>query len=298
MMREFTSALYELFVKQGLELSKSLLIMSRKPRKNSISSAAAEIYSALENGSLFSNALRLCSFIRFDEVYVSFILLAEKNGDLQSTVKYLKTKLERKAANKKKLIGASIYPLFVILISIVSCFSVGFYIGNIDFKLLVKDTAVFVFCSVAVYLFILKCICDDGLSEAFTAIDFLIKNGIELSEAVGCAVQIAGPSSRTGRFFETARTKLSYGMDLNTAFKSAELKGNSGLLEALYYADTGGSQADLFGRMAAYLESKRESRSSVCFSLIEPLFIVITGAFLLVLLMTFFMPFINDISWI
>ena len=85
---------------------------------------------------------------------------------------------------------------------------------------------------------------------------------------------------------------------MNSAFKSGELKGNNCLLEALYYADTGGSQSDLFGRMAAYLESKREARSTMCFSLIEPLFIVITGAFLLVLLMTFFMPFINDIGWI
>lgn len=297
-MTEFTKILYELFVLQGLELSDSLLIMSRKPKKNAVSRTAAEIYSALENGSLLSNALKTSSFIKFDEVYISFVLLAEKNGDLKSTITYLNKKLKRDSDNKKKLFETSVYPVFVIIVSIAACILVGLYIGNVDFKLLVKDTAVFIFCLLAAYFIIIKMSDDKGLSEAFTAVDFLIRNGIELSEAVGCAVQISGPSSRTGRLLESARIKLSYGMDLNSAFNSGLLRGESRLIEALYYADVGGSQTDLFGRMAAYLDNKRESRSSLCFSLIEPLFIIVTGAFLLVLLMTFFMPFINDISWI
>lgn len=297
-MREFTNALYDLFVKQGLGLSQCLMIMSKKPGKDCVSRAAENIYSALENGSLFSNALRLCPFIKFSEVYISFILLAEKNGDLKSTVTYLYKKLKRDFESRKKLLEASVYPVFIILISIASCLSVGIYIGNIDFKLLLKDTFIFVFCSILVYLVIIKMIGDNRLSEAFTAVDFLIKNGIELSEAVGCAVQISGSSSKTGKLFESAKLKLSYGMDLNSAFHCGDVRISGRLLEALYYAETGGSQSDLFERMAAYLESKQEAKRTLCFSLIEPLFIMITGAFLLVLLMTFFMPFINDISWI
>ena len=298
MMREFTAALYELYVRQMIGLSESLKIMGKKPKKDCVSKAAENIYSALENGSLFSNALKICPFIKFDELYVSFILLAEKNGDLKSTIEYLHKKLKREAENRKKLVQASIYPLFVILISIASCVAIGLYLGNVDFNLLLKDTGIFVFSSLTIYFIILKTISDNTLAEAFAAVDFLIRNGIELSEAVGCAVQISGPSSKTGKLFENARVRLCYGMDLKSAFNSREIDSNKKLLEALYYADTGGSQNDLFGRMAAYLESKMESKREFCFSLVEPLFIAITGGFLLVLLMTFFMPFINDVGLI
>ena len=93
-MLEFTKALYELFVIEGIPLSMSLLIMKKKPKVNSVSKAAAFLYGALEDGSLFSNALKSCTVINFDDAYVSFVSVAEKNGDLKTALTYLKQKLE------------------------------------------------------------------------------------------------------------------------------------------------------------------------------------------------------------
>ena len=301
-MLEFTRALYELFVKQGLGLSQSLLVMSKKPKKDGASRAALAIYSALEKGSYFSNALRTCGFIDFDDVYISFIQLAEKNGDLKSAVTYLKEKLEREAADKKRLYGATVYPAFVILLSIGACVFIGLYTKTADFSLLVKYVLGLIAVCAGIFFVIVKMLGGDRLSEAFLAVDFLLRNRIELSEAVGCAVQVAGPSCRIGNLFETARIKLSYGMDLVTAFSNGSgkvLSGgfyNSKIREAFYYADVGGSKDDLFGRIAAYLVSEKERRRTLCMALIEPVFITITGFFLLMLLMTFFMPLIYDIS--
>ena len=298
MQRIFTKSLYELFVRQDISLSQSLLIMSRKPRQDAVSRAAEALYKALENGSLFSNALRTCAAIPFDDVYISFILLAEKNGDLKSAVSYLKEKLEREESGRRRLFAASVYPAFVILMSIGASAFVGLYTGTADFALLMKYTGGLLCVCGAAFTLIFKLLKGDCLCEAFTAVDFLLRNGIELSEAVGCAVQIAGPSTRVGRIFENARMKLSYGMDLRNAFMCRELGEDKKLSEAFYYADTGGSQLDLFGRMAACLEAENEKRRTVCLSLVEPLFIVIAGGFILMLLMTFFMPLINDIGWI
>ena len=295
MQREFTEVLYELFVRQNLSLSHSLLIMSRKPKKDRIKLAAESIYSALENGSVFSSALKTCEYVRFNDVYISFILLAEKNGDLKSTVSYLKEKLIRENEQSKKLIGASIYPAFVIILAITAAVFTGLYTDTADFSLLAKYAFGFLFLCICVYGLIFKMLSEDRLCEAFTAVDFLLKNGIELSEAVGCAVQIAGPSGNIGKIFENARIKLSYGMDLQTAF---DCKDNRQFSEIFYYADTGGSQLDLFARIAASLSEKNERRRTICLSLVEPVFIVMTGGFILMILMTFFMPLINDISWI
>ena len=295
MQREFTEVLYELFVRQNLSLSHSLLIMSRKPKKDRVKLAAEAIYSALERGSVFSSALKICDEVRFDDVYISFILLAEKNGDLKSTVSYLKEKLTRENEQSKKLIGASIYPAFVIVLAVASSVFIGLYTDTADFSLLAKYVGVFLLLCVCVYFVIFKMLGNDRLCEAFTAVDFLLRNGIELSEAVGCAVQIAGPSGSIGKIFENARIKLSYGMDLQTAF---DCKDNRQFSEIFYYADTGGSQLDLFSRIAAALSAKNERRRTICLSLVEPVFIVMTGGFILMILMTFFMPLINDISWI
>ena len=142
---------------------------------------------------------------------------------------------------------------------------------------------------------------NSSLFESFTAVDFLLQSGIELSEAVGCAVQIAGPSSRIGKLFENARIKLSYGMDLQNAFLGTGSYSNlsdSKLRDAFYYADAAGSNDDLFARIAGYLKSEKERNRTICLSLIEPLFIAVTGGFILVLLLTFFIPLINGIGWV
>ena len=300
-MLEFTRALYELFVKQELPLCQCLLIMRSKPKNDYVKKAAARIYMALEQGSLFSNALKSCGLVLFDEVYISFVNIAEKNGDLKTALTYLKGKLEREADCRKKLAEAFIYPLFVVLLSVAASVFIGLYTQSTEWPLLIKYLFGLISVCLLLYFSIAKALAEDRLFEAFTAVDFLLSNGIELSEAVGCAVQIAGPSSRIGKIFENARLKLSYGMDLQNAFLCAdgyEGLADSRLREAFYYADAGGCKNDLFGKMAAHLKSQKDRSRTVCLSLIEPLFIVVTGVFILALLMTFFMPVINGIGWI
>lgn len=296
-MLEFTKMLYELFVTQENSLSKSLLIMSSKPKKDAVSRAADYIYTALENGSFFSNALKTCSAISFNQVYISFVNIAEKNGDLKTALSYLKQKLEREKETKKKIAEASIYPVFVILLTIISSVFIGLYTKTSDLLLLSKYVFVLIFVCIAMYCAIIKALSENCLYEAFSAIDFLIRHGIELKEAVECAIQISGPSTKTGRLFEEARVNLSYGMDLQTAF-NCKNKNQSKLSEAFYYADIGGSKNDIFGRIAAYLKSEKDKKRVICFSLIEPVFIVITGVFILAILMTFFMPLITEIGFI
>ena len=293
-MLEFTRALYELFIKQNQTLPQSLLIMRAKPRKDCVSRAAASIYSALENGTLFSNALRICSAVSFDDVYISFICIAERNGDLKAALTYLLQKLERESEYRKKITGIAVYPAFVVLLAVAASVFIGIYTDTADLRLLGKFILVLIAACAGLYSLIVRLLGESRLFEAFTAVDFLLRNGIELSEAVGCAIQIAGPSTSTGRLFENARLRLLYGMDLQNAF----LHSNPKLREAFYYADVGGSKDDLFGKIAAYLKSEKERKREICLALIEPLFIVVAGGFILAVLITFFMPLINNIGWI
>ncbi len=295
-MLEFTKTLYELFVLQKISLSESLMIMSSKPKADAVSKTATCIYKALETGSTFSNALKTCSPLSFDEVYISFICIAEKNGDLKSALSYLKQKLERQKNCRKKIAEASVYPAFVVLLAVTASVFIGVYTKTADYFLLFEYVSVLLVVCLLMYFLIVKLLGDNCLFEAFSAVGFLVKSGIELTEAVGCAIQIAGPSTKNGRLFENARINLSYGMDLQTAFNCCDK--NSRLYEAFYYADIAGSKNDLFEKIASNLDAEKERMRTVCFSLIEPLFIVVTGIFILAILMTFFMPLINEIGFI
>ena len=72
---------------------------SNSPKTNIITLTAVNLYTALYNGSSFSNALKVCPFIEFGKDYISFISFAERSGKLEKTLGFLKEKLERNEQN-------------------------------------------------------------------------------------------------------------------------------------------------------------------------------------------------------
>ena len=288
-MRKFTNTLFDLYVKQKIGLVESLLIMKNKPGSDRVGAAAAYVYEALKDGGLFSNALKSCPYIRFDDVYISFILLAEQNGDLRSAFSYLKEKIERDYENRQKIITASLYPAFVILVSVAASVFIVFYTNNGNWGSLLKYILLLIIFCTFIYILLFKILEGSRLSEAFIAVDFLVQNGFEVSAAVGCAGKISGPSSQIGKTFDNARLKLSYGMDLQTAF---DFDKHSKIGEAFYYADVAGNQENIFGCVAKYLNEQSSRRREKCLLFIEPVFLLVAGVFLLQVLLTYFYPVI------
>ena len=268
-------------------------MFKRKSRhKNLVSKTAEYLYTQLELGNPFSNSLRTCPSMNFDDFYVSFITLAELTGDLKEAISYLRRKLERKHKNKMQLLEASIYPAFVIILAICASFFLINYTGMIEADLLLKMIFILIIGCISIFWGISKIICDDKLYEAFLIIDFLLKAGVGMSGAVGCGVQILGINSRMGRLFDDAREKLEYGVSLENALKLGEK-----FEEGFYLAEKAGGKTEVFGKMAGWIYQKNERKRKICLSLLEPLFLLITGVFLLLLIMNFFMPFINDTQW-
>jgi len=295
MVRKFTKELANLYVAQKLDLSESLKIMMHKGKKHKskVSAAAGFLFNCLECGNLLSNGIRTCPYINFDESYANFISLSEKSGDLRKTVSYLNEKYERRYENKTKLVEVSLYPFFVVFLAVISCIFVCRLGGSQNYEELIQSVVVLTGICSGIFFFIGKIISEDKLYEAFLGIDFLIKAGVNVSTAVESAVFILGPDSKLGKSFIQAGEKLEFGMSLENAFKLGER-----YQEAFYYADSCGRNSDVFLKLAGWMEEQARRKRKICFSLLEPLFIVITGVFLLLLIMKFFMPFMNDLKWI
>lgn len=291
-MEKFTRELCDLYVNKNVPLEECLRLMANKPY-GSVKKAALHIYSSIGNGDLFSNSLRTCPNINFDDVYINFVLLAEKSGNLRTTIQYLDKRCQRFRENREKLIGSVLYPVFVIFISFIACIFLDSLIGVSDGNSIYKFFALLI-CICALSFFVMyRLLCTNKLYEAFLGADLLIKEGISASVALTCGAIIVGLETKIGKAFIDASRKIEYGMSFQTAFNLDEK-----IKEAFYYADSLGGGNDIFEKVANWIRDKDEKRRFICLQLIEPIFIAITGSFLLILVLNYLMPVINNFEWV
>lgn len=307
--RRFTEILEELVCSKKMDLKNALSLMSRalsdkKNKGNAVSFAAQNIYSALLNGHEFSNALKVCPFIEFDVVYVSFTCFAERCGCLEKALQFLKNKCVRKNENISTVAGAAVYPVFVIMLAVGAGILLYYYystasqtdtVSDFNTILLTAFSFLFSFCVVTI-LILKKILGTNKLYEAFLAMGFLIKGGECIANAVTAAVNILGFDTKEGRLFAQAGEKLSYGLSLREAFSmnTPNHRLSRRLEEAFFYAENSGGENDVFEKIALWLNTRDEKRRSLCIRLIEPVFISGTGIFLLIFLVNLVLPMFSE----
>lgn len=305
-VKAFTDGLYELIVEQKLSLTKALEIMEFE-RKSVLQITCKKIREELLAGNSLSVALQTSTDISFDAVYVSFICFSELTGNFSDTISFLKKRCERKENCSMKLIEAAMYPLFIILLAIGMCIFLGYYnhsllsdVSTVNVGLesgkLAGSILLLVFICGWIFLVLDKNLKENKLYEAFLAISFLINSGVNVSMAVGAGIIITGPESKYGILFQKAREKLEFGMDVYTAFENFQL--NKDLKNAFYYAHMAGHKNDIFEKIAVRMGVSDEKRKRRCLALVEPVFIGVTGMFLMMVLVSYLMPMITNTNWI
>lgn len=295
MMGKFTELLYELFVNKSLDLKESLQIIScsKKQKNNVMSKSARYILDEIMKGDSLANSMSKCPYINFDDIYISFINFAEQTGQFKETIEFLKKRCDRKKDVKEKVIEAGVYPTVVVCLAGGGCLYLKvsnlFFIQN---KFFIHLGFLFIV-SIFIFLCIKKFIGENKLYEAFLAVGFLLKAGINMYDAMNCGAQIVGVTTKFGKLFNQAGSKLLLGMDLEKAFSLGDKYS-----EAFYYGGKAGGKADIFEKIANWIGEKDEKRRIICLSLIEPFFILVTGGFLIILVVNVFMPYISNLSFI
>lgn len=305
-VKAFTDGLYELIVEQKISLTKSLEIMEFE-KKSAVQKACMKIREELLAGNSFSLALQSCSIIDFDSVYISFICFSELTGNLPAMVSFLKKRCDRRENCTVKLWEASMYPAFIILLAIGICIFLAYYNTSLsmDFadavyagnngKLWIAISLLLFVCSL-VFLILKGRLKENKLYEAFLAISYLINSGVNVSMAVGAGIIISGSDSKYGLLFQKAKEKLEFGMDVYNAFDNFQL--DTELKNAFYYAHMAGNRSDIFEKIAVRLGACDEKRKQRCLAMLEPMFIGLTGMFLIAILVTYLMPIITNTNWI
>ncbi|MCQ2575095.1 MAG: type II secretion system F family protein [Treponema sp.] len=313
-VKKFTDLLFDLIINRKMNLPSALKVIqqaegSYKKRKTALQRTGQYLLEILDFGCDFSYGLVICPFIRFPKAYANLIGFAEKSGNLESCLSYLKEKYERNQRNREQLAEASVYPLFVIVLAVILVFLL-FVFGekilgsevitegvreNLFSGSLSAFGILVIFCFFAIWM-IQRLFRNNNLYEAFLAAGFLTKSGMCMADAVGFAAEILGPETKEGLLFEEAREKLSWGISLKDSFvrkdDGSDKRLNSQMNKAFCYVEfSGGNEA--FEKVAAWIDSRDSVFRKYFFKLIEPAFILGTGVFLMVFLLNLVMPFLN-----
>ena len=248
----FTDLFTEFIFERKLDVQTALYILSKKStsKNQKIVLAARNLQDVMKNGGTLSYALKVCPYINFDSVYVSFIRFAERSGNLCEVMNFLRSRCKREEENEGKVVEAAVYPVFVIILSVVVVVLFFYYFSSVFDSQLIDIVAednlfgslflsfafLIVFCVVSI-IWLKKTLGVNKLYEAFLAVGFLVKGGECLSVAVGDAVEAGwlgdwettfvnrpkfGPSETqnvvtwTGELKENGQLK----------FRTAEIKGD------------------------------------------------------------------------
>lgn len=290
---EFTEILYELIGKQNLSLIEALEIMKADVRQRGISRTAEHIHKSINRGVSFSAALRTCEEINFDEVYITFISLAEKTGNLKEVCKFLLERCGRKEENTNKLVETCIYPVFVIVLAIFGAVLIYKTQGammqgcegneNINGRVSESLIRAFIFLGffcVSAFLLIGNVFGESRLYESFLAADFLTKAGICMDDVLEECVYVAGINSYLGSEFLKVRKQIACGTDLKLAFKNIEKFYRPIRFSVQIPCD----EKSFFSRIVAVIKRTEVKKRRLCLAMIEPCFTLGTGVFLLILL--------------
>jgi len=100
-------------LKAGISISRSLQILVKQARSNRFKGILANVYNQVQQGKGLSEALSQYPEV-FSNIVVSMIKIGELSGNLDKSLEYLSTQLQREADLKSRVRGAMMYPSVVV----------------------------------------------------------------------------------------------------------------------------------------------------------------------------------------
>ncbi|OHB77457.1 MAG: hypothetical protein A2Z34_08850 [Planctomycetes bacterium RBG_16_59_8] len=111
----------------GLPITRSLKILANQQKPGALKSIATNVAEDVETGSSLSDALARHPKA-FNKLYINMVRAGEAGGILDIILQRLASFMEKSQALKRKVIGASIYPVVVLLIAFLVVFGIMWFI--------------------------------------------------------------------------------------------------------------------------------------------------------------------------
>lgn len=103
-----------IMIKAGLPLLDSVIMLQKQTKSKSLAKILGEVAGNVSNGQFLSKSLEKYQDI-FGDLFINIIRIGEGSGTLSDNLNYLSEELKKKAELKKKVIGALVYPIVILV---------------------------------------------------------------------------------------------------------------------------------------------------------------------------------------
>jgi len=287
----------------NIALSKALSIMQKmKSVRKTVRNAAKEIDTYLQQGSLFSVALKKCSSIEFNSIYGAFVSCAENGGSIKKVFDFLYLREYGLRNKKQKLLLSITYPLFVTIIAMVGCIMLMIYgkniipniTGNFNFDLYKKNAIkgcitanIFLMVCISIFTYFLRQLFSkEECVDAFKILSFLTASGVDFYNSLKTSLLATKNNKKLKEQIIFALFDLEHGYK---ASKACERFGEDFLLQ-IELAEQSGHVDKALNSICENIEKKHEEWSRVFMQMTEPVSMTILAIYLTLLLKTVVMP--------
>ena len=300
----FSVSLLEL-LESEIPLKNSLEVLSAENSINmNVKKMSAEILEKLSEGFSFSSALNLSSF-SIKERYLTLISASESGGSLIQALKFIKEIFTQKKELEERIKSVSLYPSLVVSIALAATF-VLLHFRN-EFLVSVPENELYsgVFTAIAVLfagigavaLYIKKAMGENVLYSVFFALSFLSEAGFDFSNCLDIAIMYSVQDKEINKALLNVKTKIQEGEGLGEAFSHFKIFPKD-IVARLSLAEIHGNIDKVTKGIAKSIEKKDVAKRNQCMQLIEPLLILCTGLYILILVETIVLPFLTSFGGI
>ena len=297
-----------ILLKAKTSLQDSLYILAREGVEKGVRDSVISLLSSMKKGKGLSESLRHVKSgkVFFSPLYLTLISAAELAGSLETVLERIAGDLRRKRAARENALNILIYPAIIVLLAVAGTIAIivkgmpyfisgGFLstdvvsgaktgIGIAGVLLLAGGGALFI-----IYFKIFN---DDSPEfRIFYLLDFLLRSNVALPEALShCVVSMNG--TKFSKALIAIKKDIAQGVSFSSAF--GKIKHFSPYVRGwLSVAAAHGNLSEITGSIRDYFDNRDGKTREVASRLMEPAVIVLTGSYVLIIMVTVVLPILT-----
>lgn len=292
-------------LKGKTSLPDALRILARDGMESPVKNCAAALLALMKKGKNFSGSLRSPenNAVYFEPLYLSLLTAAEATGAIDNMLEHIVKDLQRKQKAKENVVNVLIYPSIIILVAIAGTIVIivkglplfiqaGFLTGAVIGEavtgvisagtVLLAGGGLFFFCCYRIFY------CDSPVYNLFYILSFMMQNNISLPEALSYCI-MSVKSKKYVKALIMIKKDIAAGISFSAAFANTA-SFSPYVLGWLSVADINGSVTEACGNIKDYYEQKDEKIRALAVRLLEPAVILLTGIYILIIMLTVVLP--------
>ncbi|MCL2243645.1 MAG: type II secretion system F family protein [Treponema sp.] len=304
---QFTEILLAL-IKGNTGLIDALYILSQDGIEKQVRDCAKALLLLMKKGHGFSDSLHIIQNMKvhFNSMYITLIAAAELTGAIDKALEQIASDLQRKKMALEKAYNILIYPAIIIFIAASGTLMLIFkgmplfIAGGILLEETITETVfgiitagiVLLSGGIALFTAYFRIFYYDSYGfRIFYMMDFLLKNNITMIDALDqCIANIK--NRKYSLNLKAIKREIVNGIPFSDAFGKL-MKLPPYIKTWLSVADINGNAGEVCLNIKNYYEREDSKKREVFTRLIEPSVIILTGSYLLILILTVIIPILT-----